>query len=187
MGLPVYRIELKDSAMKKLESNIWSDSFVSGTMSMDGRRTPIRIRYRGGHTREYPKKSYEIRTAKATYHFNAEHDDPSLMRNALSFHYFNVLGVPSPSTKHCVLYINGKKEGVYLRIEAVKSAFSAKGGSMHEASSMRSMIMLTLQCRKKMRSRANCCQDTLSLKAAKRKGTASATSSAALTGKKGPS
>ncbi|WP_152399547.1 CotH kinase family protein [Paenibacillus cellulositrophicus] len=128
MGLPVYRIELKDSAMKKLESNIWSDSFVSGTMSMDGRRTPIRIRYRGGHTREYPKKSYEIRTAKATYHFNAEHDDPSLMRNALSFHYFNVLGVPSPSTKHCVLYMNGKKEGVYLRIEAVKSAFFRKRG-----------------------------------------------------------
>lgn len=128
MGLPIYRIEIKDTDMKQLQSDIWSDTFVTAVMSTGGNKIPIRIRYRGGHTREYSKKSYEIRTPQATYHFNAEHDDPSMMRNALSFHFFNLLGVPSPSTLHCVLYVNGEREGVYLRIEGVKSAFFRKRG-----------------------------------------------------------
>ncbi|WP_254438468.1 CotH kinase family protein [Paenibacillus sp. DCT19] len=76
-----------------------------------------------GHTRGYAKKSFEIRTASRTYHFNAEYDDPSLIRNALSFRFFESIRVPAPSTKHCVLYLNGQLLGVYLRIEGVKSFF----------------------------------------------------------------
>ncbi|MEI0736399.1 CotH kinase family protein [Paenibacillus sp. JTLBN-2024] len=122
MGLPVYRIAIKDKDLKQMENHIWSDRFFPATLS-NGNGSPqaIRIRYRGGHTREYPKKSYEIRTSRATYHFNAEYDDPSLIRNALSFHFFNMIGVPSPSTQHCVLQLNGVNQGVYLRIEGGES------------------------------------------------------------------
>ncbi|GIO32518.1 MULTISPECIES: CotH kinase family protein [Paenibacillus] len=124
MGLPVYRIVIKDKDLKQMENNIWSDRFFPATLSSgNGSSQPIQIRYRGGHTREYPKKSYEIRTSRATYHFNAEYDDPSLIRNALSFHFFNMIGVPSPTTLHCVLQLNGANQGVYLRIEAVNRTF----------------------------------------------------------------
>ncbi|MGR6542128.1 CotH kinase family protein [Paenibacillus tundrae] len=123
MGLPVYRITISSYEYEQLTSNIWSEQFVKGSMQMDGKRIPIRIRYRGGHTRGYPKKSFEIRTASRTYHFNAEYDDPSLIRNALSFRFFESIRVPAPSTKHCVLYLNGQLLGVYLRIEGVKSFF----------------------------------------------------------------
>ncbi|MEC0241115.1 CotH kinase family protein [Paenibacillus dokdonensis] len=123
MGLPVYRIVIKEKDLKQMESQIWSDRFVPATMSNGSGSEPVRIRYRGGHTREYPKKSYEIRTSRVTYHYNAEHDDPSLLRNALSFHFFNTIGVPSPATQHCVLQLNGETQGVYLRIEAVNQTF----------------------------------------------------------------
>ncbi|WP_416291943.1 CotH kinase family protein [Paenibacillus illinoisensis] len=123
MALPVYHITVSDNEYQQLISDIWSDTFVSGTMLMDGKPLPIRIRYRGGHTRGYVKKSFEIRTSSRTFHFNAEYDDPSLLRNALSFRFFESLRVPAPSTQHCILYLNGELQGVYLRIEGVKSFF----------------------------------------------------------------
>ncbi|MGO4529455.1 CotH kinase family protein [Paenibacillus sp. 2TAF8] len=123
MTLPVYHIHVSTNEYQRLTSNIWSETFVNGTMQMDGKQLPIRIRYRGGHTRAYVKKSFEIRTASRTFHFNAEYDDPSLLRNALSFQFFEMIRVPAPSTHHCVLYLNGQLAGVYLRIEGVKSSF----------------------------------------------------------------
>ncbi|MED5020747.1 CotH kinase family protein [Paenibacillus chibensis] len=123
MGLPVYRIVIKEKDLTQMERQIWSDKFVPASFTDGNGTQPVQIRYRGGHTREYPKRSYEIQTSRLTYHFNAEHDDPSLLRNALSFHFFNEIGVPAPSTQHCVLQINGVIQGVYLRIEAVNQTF----------------------------------------------------------------
>ncbi|MCF7756380.1 CotH kinase family protein [Paenibacillus xylanexedens] len=123
MALPVYHISLSPTEYQQLTSNIWSETFVNSTMQMGGKPFPIRLRYRGGHTRGYPKKSFEIRTSSRTYHFNAEYDDPSLLRNALSFRFFESIRVPAPSTQHCVLYLNGQLLGVYLKIEGVKSFF----------------------------------------------------------------
>ena len=128
MGLPVCQIFINNKEHEVLKRDIWSDRFVQASMLQKGKRVPIRIRYRGGHTREYPKKSYQIRTSRETYHFNAEYDDPSMMRNALSFRFFDSINVPSPSARHCVLYINNKNAGVYLQIEAVKTPFFSRRG-----------------------------------------------------------
>ena len=123
MSLPVYRILIEGEKYERMKNNIWSDRFVQGRMLYRRERIPIRIRYRGGHTREYPKRSYEVRAPGTVYHFNAEYDDPSLIRNALSFEFFNSIHVPSPKTRHCVLYINNKLAGVYLQIEGVQPSF----------------------------------------------------------------
>jgi spore coat protein H len=63
-----------------------------------------------------------VRTGK-TVHLNAEYDDPSMIRNALSFRFFEWIGVPSPKTSHCLLRLNGRNMGVYLEIEAVNKRF----------------------------------------------------------------
>ena len=44
-----------------------------------------------------------------------------MIRNALSFQFFNMMGVPSPRTKHMWLEWNGYPHGVYLEIESVDS------------------------------------------------------------------
>lgn len=136
MTLPVYHIHVSTNEYQRLTSNIWSEAFVNGTMQMDGKQLPIRIRYRGGHTRAYEKKSFEIRTASRTFHFNAEYDDPSLLRNALSFQFFESIRVPAPATRHCVLYLNDQLAGVYVRIEGVKSSFFASGECLSGVFSM---------------------------------------------------
>lgn len=60
MSLPVYRVMIKDKDYEQLNSNIWSNRFVPGQLVIGGKRIPIRIRYRGGHTREYPKNPMKL-------------------------------------------------------------------------------------------------------------------------------
>ncbi|GAA3408588.1 CotH kinase family protein [Paenibacillus hodogayensis] len=123
MPLSEFDIVIGADGLERMKKHLWSGVFTKGHLLYKGRRVPLLVRYRGGHTREYPKKSYEIRIGRKTYHFNAEYDDPSLMRNALSFRFFQSIGVPSPATRHCVLRLNGRSQGVYLLIEAVNRAF----------------------------------------------------------------
>lgn len=128
MDLPVRQLVIAEDQRKQLNHNVWSDKFVMAYLLSNGVKEPIKLRYRGGHTRDYPKKSYEIVRKGKTVHLNAEFDDPSMIRNALSFRFFEWIGVPSPKTKHVLLKLNGQSLGVYLEIEAVNGAFFRRRG-----------------------------------------------------------
>ncbi|MEB3100077.1 CotH kinase family protein [Ferviditalea candida] len=123
MGLPFRHIVIQHDEQMALEENIWSPKYVNAYLLKGNVREPIQLRYRGGHTREYPKRSYEIVRGNETIHLNAEYDDPSLIRNALSFQFFEWIGVPCPKAHHCQLILNEQSQGVYLEIEAVDSNF----------------------------------------------------------------
>jgi spore coat protein H len=126
MGLLERQLIIPSEGRNLLEKDLWSDQFVDAYLVSRGRRVPIKVRYRGGHTREYPKRSYEIVNGSTTLHLNAEYDDPSLIRNALSFQFFEKIGVPCSQTTHCHLIINGRSAGVYLELEAVDRKFFAR-------------------------------------------------------------
>lgn len=123
MALPVRMLKLSDTADRELENNLWTDRYVAAAMKVNGKTEQAKIRYRGGHTREYPKRSYDVVRGGEVYHYNAEYDDPSMIRNALSFVFFPMLGVPAPRCKHVVLYRNDDPQGVYLEIESVGLRF----------------------------------------------------------------
>lgn len=89
--------------------------------------------YRGSHIREFQKKSYEILFYKPKFflggtnlHFNAEYKDPSIIRNKLSFDFFNEIGVLAPKATHISLTLNGVYQGVYLQIESVDENFLSR-------------------------------------------------------------
>ncbi|NOU87457.1 spore coat protein CotH [Paenibacillus sp. LMG 31460] len=124
--IPTRHIVIQDQQLRKLNEDVWSKQFVNGVLISNGKSVPLKVRYRGGHTREYMKKSYEIVYGGKTYHLNAEYDDPSMIRNALSFRFFQRIGVPSPQTKHFELKLNGESLGVYLELEAVDKNFFRK-------------------------------------------------------------
>ncbi|HTG68985.1 MAG TPA: CotH kinase family protein [Candidatus Udaeobacter sp.] len=127
--LPARAVHINESDFQKIQSNAWGRDFKPAELELDGQTYKATFGLRGGHTRNYSKKSYEIRIdGGKTLHWNAEYDDPSMMRNALSFYFFNKIGVPSPSTKHFWLIINGTPKGVYLEIEAVDRLFFEKRG-----------------------------------------------------------
>jgi spore coat protein H len=127
--LPVRTIRINDSNLQEIKGNAWGRSFKPAQLEMDDATYKAEFGLRGGHTRNYSKKSYEVRLEGGkTLHWNAEYDDPSMMRNALSFYFFNKIGVPSPLTNHFWLIINGVPQGVYLEIEAVDRLFFKKRG-----------------------------------------------------------
>ncbi|MFC5700448.1 CotH kinase family protein [Cohnella faecalis] len=123
MALPVVHLRLNASTVAAMEKNVWSDRFATAHMLTESGQDPIRVRYRGGHTRNYPKRSYEVVRNGRIWHYNAEYDDPSMIRNALSFAFFPWLGVSAPRTQHVLLYRNGERLGVYLEIEGVDRSF----------------------------------------------------------------
>ncbi|QJD87920.1 spore coat protein CotH [Cohnella herbarum] len=123
MPLPVRTLLISESASRELEKNLWNDKYVRAKMRTNGRTVPVSVRYRGGHTRSYPKRSYEVVSKNQAFHYNAEYDDPSMIRNALSFAFFPMIGVPAPKTKHVELVVNGESLGVYLEIEGVERLF----------------------------------------------------------------
>lgn len=128
-GLPSRKITIQSEDLQGLQANVWSNQFAPVKLEIDGTKYEAQLRFRGGHTRNYPKKSYEIRYGNnQTLHWNAEFDDPSMIRNALSFHFFTMINVPSPKTRHIWLEWNGQPHGVYLEIEAVNSTFFSKRG-----------------------------------------------------------
>ncbi|MWC29002.1 CotH kinase family protein [Paenibacillus sp. MMS18-CY102] len=132
-GVVQRSITIEQSEWEKLQEYPRSKQFVQVKLELDGKSYNAQLRHRGGHTLSYSKKSYEVRYGSSSgttqiLHWNAEYDDPSLMRNALSFHFFNQIGVYSPKTKHMELTWNGEPQGVYLEIESVdRNFFKARG------------------------------------------------------------
>lgn len=128
MSLPKLSLHLNENAWRRLEREMWNDTFVEGVLLEEGRSGVVQVRYRGNHNREYPKRSYEIRSAGNIRHFNAEYNDPSMIRNALSFYFMNRIGVPAPRTRFLLLQVNGEPPGVYVELESVDREFFRKRG-----------------------------------------------------------
>ncbi|CAM4336478.1 CotH kinase family protein [Paenibacillus tarimensis] len=126
LPLPIRHITAPPSQWALIHRSA-SESIRIPVIITSGRRSyHASLMIRGGHTRSCPKKSYELRIKDGhTFHWNAEYEDPSMIRNALSFHFFNQIGVPAPKTRHCQLAVNGQPLGVYLEIEAVSPTFFA--------------------------------------------------------------
>lgn len=131
--LPLYKMFIHPGDLKELRRDIWIDDPVPAQLRIDGIKVEIDVSYRGSHIRDFLKKSYQIgffRPAKfrgaKQLHLNAEFKDPSMIRNKLSFDFFSEIGCLAPKSRHVLLIINGKTEGVYLEIESVDENFLTK-------------------------------------------------------------
>ncbi|NYF23905.1 spore coat protein H [Sporosarcina sp. JAI121] len=132
MKIPEYQFFIHPSVVSELRKDIWMDDPVAAKLTINKKKYAIDIAYRGSHIRDLRKKSYHLsfykpsmyRNAKEV-HLNAEFKDPSLLRNKLSFDFFNEIGCLSPESRFVFMKINGKNEGVYLELESVDEQFLA--------------------------------------------------------------
>lgn len=131
--LPTLRIFIEPKQLKALKSNVWNEEPIASKLIVDDIPYKIGITYRGDHIRKFRKKSYRIDFGKYNeklegreLHLNAEYRDPSLMRNKLSFDFFQDIGGISPDCKHAFIEINGKPMGIYLQLESVDDLFLHK-------------------------------------------------------------
>lgn len=134
----------------ELRKDIWNDEPVEAILKTGQIKSHIYASYRGSHIRKLKKKSYQIeyrkpkqRQGESIFHLNAEYNDPSFIRNRLSFYFFEQMGVLSPAASHVFLTINGRKEGIYLKIESVDEHFFRKDSFQEAAFIMQSMTTPT--------------------------------------------
>lgn len=135
LSIPNYNIFINPRELRELRRDIWSDDHVPAKLKVGNVTYQIEIAYRGALTREMPKKSYHISFIKpATFaggrelHLNAEYLDPSIIRNKLSFTFFQSIGCLSPEARYVILSLNGVYVGIYLQLESVDDLFLKKRG-----------------------------------------------------------
>ncbi|MDQ0268951.1 CotH kinase family protein [Cytobacillus purgationiresistens] len=133
--LSTYKVFIQPQDFSFLKSDIWSEEKVPGYVTIQNKKLDIDIGFRGSHIRKIKKKSYQIEFYKPKLwkgakeiHLNAEYNDPSMIRNKLSYDFFSSIGVLTPSAEHVFITLNGKKEGVYLQLESVDEYYFKKRG-----------------------------------------------------------
>lgn len=66
---------------------------------------------------------------RQTYHqldtlrLNNLYQDPTMMKEYLSYRMMSEMGVPSPLCSYTTVYVNGRSLGIYLAVEAVEESF----------------------------------------------------------------
>ncbi len=107
----------------------------------DGAALPVSVRVRGAHSRKFPKRSLQVTFRPIPLpdqpppghqvrriHLNADFIDPTLMRSALSYWLFPLLGVDAPRCRHVALTVSDQFAGLYVGLESVDRDFCLRRG-----------------------------------------------------------
>lgn len=106
-----------------------------------GQALPVIVRYRGAHSRKFPRRSLQITTqgerlpfgppeghSVRRIHLNADYIDPTLIRSRLSFALFEAMGAPAPVARHVELLMGEEPAGTFVGLESVDSDFCRRRG-----------------------------------------------------------
>ncbi|MBN1902529.1 CotH kinase family protein [Candidatus Sumerlaeota bacterium] len=132
--LPTYRIVTTAANRKELETrDLYSDEILDATFigSDEKIHYNVGLRYRGGNSRKWPKKSYRV---------NFHKDNPLDEKGAtkltlmavfpanqfLSYDLFRRAGVPAPETRLVRVHLNETNLEVYNQLEVVDEDFVSR-------------------------------------------------------------
>jgi spore coat protein CotH len=128
------RLELDPADWQALRDNYLTDQYYAADITIDGetvRQIGIRSRGVGSRNPEKPALKLDFNKYVAGQKFHGYStvvlknlfQDPSLMREKLSFAVFQAMGVEAPQLSHARLTVNGEYWGVFNLVEAVSKPF----------------------------------------------------------------
>jgi spore coat protein CotH len=140
--LPLYQLEVSPENLAFLQSDPFRDDRVPATFSWQDLTLDTEVRFRGGLSRSFGKKSWKIVFDAAESPFpnhdrinvNANWLDGSLIRARLANDLFDEAGIEPPGAEAVLLMLNGEYMGVYTRNEQVDEGFLASSGRSPTAS-----------------------------------------------------
>lgn len=125
--LPQWELVLSSEALAALEADVGADdNYVDCTLIADGIAydQDVRVRLRGGSTRDLPKRSFRIEFPEDADHpgyqrkinLRAEYNDPSALRTFLGFETMRRWSItPTPRVRYVDLYLRtDDTEAAYL-------------------------------------------------------------------------
>jgi len=141
-------IALDRNQLNNLQNNAWNKALtIDCRVTLLGAQYPGKLEIHGASSRGYPKKSFEVKFAKADapkinlYNYvgdkeekirkivlNAAWVDATFMRNKLTWDLHREIGGLAPRVVWCELYFNGEYQGFYLLGEPVGDEFWNRHG-----------------------------------------------------------
>ncbi|MEE9297274.1 MAG: ThuA domain-containing protein [Phycisphaerae bacterium] len=134
--LPVYELTIAPQDLATLNADPMSDDFVPAAFSHAGIDFPdVEARYRGQLSRLFPKKNFKVKFSadnlfanRRKVNLQGQFDEASLMREALAYSLYTIIGTPSAAFEMVHLMLNGAFGGVYLDVEQINERFLARNG-----------------------------------------------------------
>lgn len=134
------------------EENLQNDDYLLASLRFEGmlgatfESDSVGIRLRGNTSRYADKKSFKIHLEKfggpelqgiEKLNLKGSHNDPSLLRERLSYLLMRDMGGAAPRINNVELYINGEYRGLYVNFEQVdddfmKIRFGTKSGNLYK-------------------------------------------------------
>lgn len=130
-------LELHSSDWQKLKENFQANTYYPADFTWNGqtvRNVGIRSRGRGSRNQNKPglkvdfdqySTDQEFLGLKALVLDNLA-QDPSGIHEAVSMHFYERLGIPTPRETHVKLYVRGEYIGLYAIVESVDKQFLAR-------------------------------------------------------------
>ncbi|MBN1476548.1 CotH kinase family protein [Candidatus Sumerlaeota bacterium] len=150
-SLPVYELEISESALAQLTADIWAEEYVPALFRFEGREWEVEVRFRGHSTRDLDKKNWKIRFPAGDLFFGrrklnlqSEMIDSSMLIDRLGYAVCDSAGSLTPHTEPVHLVINGEFAGVYLSVEQIDEHFLAARG-LDTTGTIYQMITTNLQ------------------------------------------
>lgn len=121
--------------------------FTHGVSGTQFNINQVGFRLRGNTSRQAEKKSFKIQFDEFVpnqallgldeLNLKGSHNDPSLMREVLSYQIFRAMDVPAPRTGFVELYINNSYFGLYVNVEHIdrrfaEARFNNKNGNLYK-------------------------------------------------------
>jgi hypothetical protein len=128
------RLDLDPSAWQALRDNFLSNQYYAANLTIDGvavQQAGIRSRGEGSRSEEKPGLKVEFDKyvpAQEYYGYKSlvldnMTQDPSFLRERLSFLVFEAMGIPAPRNAYARLTVNGEFWGLYALVEPVSKPF----------------------------------------------------------------
>ncbi|MBT7619267.1 MAG: T9SS type A sorting domain-containing protein [Calditrichaeota bacterium] len=128
LTLPTYVISIDQQWLDRLNLYPKSNRTFPARFISENTELSCTVRYRGGASRNLPKKSWKIYLdgsigGHSVLNLNAEYSDLSQSRNHLCLALADIVGLPSPEAFYVSLIVNGEYYGVFQFIEDINRDF----------------------------------------------------------------
>lgn len=139
-GLPSFRLAVAAADLEVLDAGIYADPSpeVPGTLTYAGTTWPVTVKYRGGNSKRYSKKSFKVKFAsnasffggaglgaKRELNLKAYFADGSLEREPALLTLLRGLDHPAAKDAPVALELNGRYVGLYHDVEELDETWLA--------------------------------------------------------------
>lgn len=148
-SLRTYAITINPENWKWIDKKVITDPkfTVPAKFSYGGKTHDVQVRYRGGNSRRYSKKSWKVKFPKGApfegrrdLNLKAHYSDFSLAREPMANVLYHAVGHAVSTRRSVRLDVNGIDQGVFDEIEEVDESYLMAhgrdaGGSLYEVNS----------------------------------------------------